>query len=361
MTKGALVLASGESFSGYCPPSQTTPCFGEVIFNTGMTGYVESLTDPSYAGQILVFTYPLIGNYGVMDPSTWESTRPHVKGVVMSTLTEHYSHYNAKWSLPAWLTEHHIPCLVGVDTRALTIKLREVGSTPGAITPTPHPPLDFEAFEKIHWVKQVAVQEPRYYGEGEKCIIAVDCGMKENMIRRLLRFPVRVKRVPYDYDFSEETFDGVLISNGPGDPIHCQETIRILQKAAQKKKPMFGICLGTQLMALSHGAKVYKLPFGHHSQNQPCIDLHTGRCYLTSQNHGYAIDEKTLPADWQVTFRNLNDGSVEGIEHRVLPFFSVQFHPEASPGPTDTQWLFEKFYNLVSGQSGAPCQNSTKY
>jgi carbamoyl-phosphate synthase small subunit len=171
--------------------------------------------------------------------------------------------------------------------------------------------------------------------------------MKENILRSLQKLPVKIKRVPYDYDFTHEPYDGVFISNGPGDPVQCEATINILQKVLNKNKPVFGICLGTQLMALAVGARTYKMRFGHRSQNQPCIYLPTGKCYLTSQNHGYAIAEETLPEDWQVSFRNLNDNTVAGIEHKTLPFFSVQFHPEAAPGPVDTQWLFDKFYGLL--------------
>jgi carbamoyl-phosphate synthase small subunit len=350
LVPGSLMLESGESFSGHIPLHQTVPAFGEVVFSTGMAGYVESLTDPSYSGQILVFTYPLIGNYGVFASSGWESPSIHVKGVVMSELAQHYSNHSAQRSLQDWLEQEKIPYIVGVDTRALTTRLRKEGVIPGAITPMTSAPLRYEAFEKIHWVKEVSIKEPQYYGEGEKLIIAIDCGMKENIIRCLSSFPVKIKRVPYNYDFSDEHFDGVFISNGPGDPTHCAETIAILKKVAAKKKPMFGICLGTQLMALAIGAKTYKLPFGHRAQNQPCMDLATRRCFLTSQNHSYAVDDSTLPPDWKVTFRNLNDQSVEGIEHKELPFFSVQFHPEAAPGPMDTQWLFQKFYDLINKQ-----------
>jgi carbamoyl-phosphate synthase small subunit len=349
MVSAFLTLESGESFSGQIPFSQNKPHFGEVVFNTGMTGYVESLTDPSYSGQILVFTYPLIGNYGVTAALGWESPSIHVKGVVMSELAAHYSSHSATLSLQTWLEQQEIPYIVGVDTRALTSRLRKKGVIPGAITPDTTP-LSYESFEQTHWVKEVSIKEPRYYGSGEKLIIAVDCGMKENILRCLTAFPIRIKRVPFDYDYTNEPFDGVFVSNGPGDPLHCSQTIAILGKALQKKKPIFGICLGTQLMALAVGAKTYKLPFGHRAQNQPCMDLGTQRCYLTSQNHSYAVDETTLPFDWKVTFRNLNDQSVEGIEHQNLPFFSVQFHPEAAPGPMDTQWLFKKFYDLICQQ-----------
>ncbi len=344
---GQLILKTGEVFHGQVPAKQDGIHFGEVVFNTGMVGYVESLTDPSYAGQILVFTYPLIGNYGVSGPETWESKKSHVSGVVMSELAPCYSSPTALSSLSDWLAKQHIPYITGVDTRALTKQLRTHGVIPGAITPPNEHPQKFEEFSDVHWVKEVSIKTPENYGSGEKLVIAIDCGMKENIIRNLMKFPIRIKRVPYNYDFSEEPFDAVFISNGPGDPIHCKETIHILQKAMTKKKPMFGICLGTQLMALAVGAKTYKLPFGHRSHNQPCMDISTGRCYLTSQNHSYAVDDSTLPSDWKVLFKNLNDQSVEGIEHKTLPFFAVQFHPESAPGPLDSEWLFQKFYDLI--------------
>ncbi len=342
-----LVLKSGEIFHGKVPDSQDKISFGEVVFNTGMVGYVETLTDPSYAGQILVFTYPLMGNYGVSNTGGWESKKIHVKGAVFSELSPFYSNHAADKSLEAWLKEQNIPYMTGVDTRALTKCLREKGVVPGAIAPAGTKPAEFGDFEHTDWVKEVSIKQPEMHGTGEKLIIAVDCGMKENIMRNLLKYPVRVKRVPHDYDYSNEAFDGVFLSNGPGDPVLCTETTRVLQKAMQLSKPIFGICLGTQLMALAVGAKTYKMQFGHRSQNQPCLYLPTNRSYLTSQNHGYAIDEKSLPAGWQVSFRNLNDQSVAGIEHESLPFFSVQFHPESAPGPEDTEWLFKKFMDLV--------------
>jgi carbamoyl-phosphate synthase small subunit len=342
-----LVLKSGEKFCGEVPDHQDQVVFGEVVFNTGMTGYVESLTDPSYAGQILVFTYPLIGNYGVQDPSTWESKKIHVRGVVMSELSPFCSNHALQYTLEQWLREQKIPYLTGVDTRALTKCLRTKGVAPGAIAPL-HAKVDqFEDFDHINWVPEVSIKEPQLYGAGEKLIIAIDCGMKENIMRSLTQLPVRVKRVPYNYDFTQEAFDGVFISNGPGDPERCQETVALVRKAMEMNKPTFGICLGTQLMALAVGAKTYKLPFGHRSHNQPCLYISSNRSYLTSQNHGYAVDEASLPADWRVSFRNLNDQSVAGIEHCSHPFFSVQFHPEAAPGPEDTRWLFQKFYEAL--------------
>jgi carbamoyl-phosphate synthase small subunit len=225
--------------------------------------------------------------------------------------------------------------------------LRIYGVCLGAIAPRHTHPKKFVDPNEMHLVDRVSVKDPVELGSGPKKIIAVDCGMKENISRCLQKFPLKIKRVPHNYDYSEEDFDGVFISNGPGDPMACQEAITILRKAMHKKKPIFGICLGSQLMALSVGAKTFKLPYGHRGQNQPCMHLNDKRCYLTSQNHVYAIDETTLPDEWRVSFRNLNDDSVEGIEHRELPFFSVQFHPEAAPGPIDTHWLFEKFYAML--------------
>lgn len=342
-----LILKSGEVFYGEAPEYQDNISFGEVVFNTGMVGYVESLTDPSYSGQILVFTYPLIGNYGVSESATWESQKIHARGAIFSELSPFYSNQSAKHSLSQWLKDQNIPYMTGVDTRALTKCLRTKGVVPGAIAPLNAKLNDFEDFEHINWVEEVSIKQPREYGSGDKLIIAIDCGMKENILRSLQQFPVRIKRVPFDYDFTNEPFDGVFISNGPGDPAQCQKTVDIIRKAMAMNKPTFGICLGTQLMALAAGANTYKLPFGHRSHNQPCLYLSTNRSYLTSQNHGYAVDEKSLPHDWRVTFRNLNDQSVAGIEHQSLPFFSVQFHPEAAPGPEDTQWLFQKFFDYI--------------
>lgn len=342
-----LVLQNGEIYEGTSPQWCAENVFGEVVFTTGMTGYVESLTDPSYAGQILTFTFPLIGNYGVPEKKWWESSKPHLRGVVMNEMSPFCSHYQAVQTLDEWLKEQKIPYICGVDTRALTKSLRTQGVALGAITQDKKAPRKFPDPNQTHLVFSVCSPKIHEYGKGKKKIIAVDCGMKENIIRSLLHYPITIKRVPFNFDYTHEEFDGIFISNGPGDPLMCKETVAILKKALKMKKPMFGICLGAQLLALSIGAKTYKLPFGHRGQNQPCAYFENGRCFLTSQNHGYAIDEKTLPADWQVTFRNLNDDSIEGIQHRDLPIFAVQFHPESSPGPTDTLWLFEKFYQSL--------------
>ncbi|NGX43002.1 MAG: Carbamoyl-phosphate synthase small chain [Chlamydiae bacterium] len=345
--KSFLVLKNGKTFEGYSPPWQKGIFYGEVVFTTGMTGYPESLTDPSYTGQILTFTYPLIGNYGVPPKELWESLKVHARGVVVSEACEMWSHHNGMKSLLEWLEEQKVPVIMGVDTRAITKMLRSHGTMLGAITNEIKKKYTFFDPNKEHLVSCAARREVSTYGKGKKVVIAIDCGMKENILRSLSSYPITIRRVPYDYDFTKEHYDGIFISNGPGNPVQCPEAIPHLRKAMKGNKPIFGICLGTQLLALAAGAKTFKLPFGHRGQNQPCIDLKTQQCYITSQNHGYAVDDKSLPKGWEVTFKNLNDGSVEGIAHKTKPFFAVQFHPEASPGPTDTRWLFDKFYKAL--------------
>lgn len=342
-----LFLENGEFFEGFSPAWQKGTFYGEVVFTTGMTGYTESLTDPSYKGQILSFTFPLIGNYGVPSKLSWESDKIHASGVVLSEACQQWSHHSGAQSLLEWLKKENVPLIAGVDTRALTKSLRSHGTMLGAICSEKQTHYTYLDPNKHHLVSYVSKLEVENIGSGEKQVIVIDCGMKANILRSLAQFPIGIRRVPYNYDFTNEQFDGVFISNGPGDPIKCSETIAILRKVLCFKKPIFGICLGAQLLALASGAKTYKLPFGHRGQNQPCIELKTKKCYITSQNHGYAIDETTLSNDWEVTFRSLNDDSVEGISHKHLPFSAVQFHPEASPGPTDTSWLFKTFYHSL--------------
>lgn len=345
-----LILEDGTRLEGKSFGADTAVA-GEVVFNTGMVGYVESLTDPSYEGQILVLTYPLVGNYGVPVKDLFESGRIHAKGLVVSEYSEQYSHASATRSLGAWLKKEGIPAITGIDTRLLTKKLRERGTMLGKLT---------HGSEKIAWYdpdteNQVAIASPHKkttHGNGPATIVLVDCGAKENIARLITRPGIRVVRVPWDYDFTKEAYDGVLISNGPGDPTFCKETIKHLQKAFTKNKPILGICLGTQLMALAAGAKTYKLKYGHRSHNQPCIDMINGtRCYITSQNHSFAVRAKSLPRNWGVWMQNANDGTVEGIFHKTKPFKAVQFHPEASPGPTDTEWIIDDFVAAVKKQA----------
>jgi len=340
--EGRLDLSDGVTFNGKVPAWQIGSFTGEVVFNTGMSGYVESLTDPSYSNQILVFTYPLIGNYGV-DLNSAESDKIQVSGVVMSELAAHPSHSKSSTSLIEWLHSQNIPVISGVDTRALTKHLRVKGTMAGTIGVEQTNPKDMKLKSKI-----ISIDKPKIYNpKSKKKIILVDCGAKENIARSLSAMNLQVMRVPYDYDYTKENYVGVVISNGPGDPTDYKPTIKIARKALKLGKPVFGVCLGTQIMALATGAKTYKLKFGHRGHNQPCMETATEKCFITSQNHGYAIDAKSLPKDWVVSFKNLNDGSVEGIKHKTKPFFSVQFHPEASPGPTDTQFLFDKFRKLL--------------
>jgi carbamoyl-phosphate synthase small subunit len=346
MSPSYLILQNGMQFKGLSPEWQKNCISGEVVFNTGMTGYEASLTDPSYAGEILMFTYPIMGNYGIPDKKHWESERIHAAGVIVCNACDQWSHGKSLSSLAEWLHSQKIPLITGIDTRHLTTILRESGTMPGAISPHLDPIPTFHS-NAVSYAKSVSIPEKISYGTVGKKIVLVDCGMKRNILRNLQKFPLLIERVPFDYDYSEEDFDGIFLSNGPGNPEQYVETIKILKKAMKKEKAIFGICLGAQLLALAAGAQTYKLRYGHRSHNQPCIDLESERCYITSQNHGYAVQEASLPKGWVVNFRNLNDESVEGIRHTSLPFIAVQFHPEAAPGPTDTEWLFEKFYKML--------------
>lgn len=335
------------TLTGISPSWQGGTYKGEIVFTTGMTGYDASLTDPSYAGQILVFTYPLQGNYGIPPADMWESEKIHAAGVVVSNVCHEWSHGKSNQSLLQWLESQNVPLITGIDTRHLTKELRERGTMPGAISAASTPPDTFSDPHVVSLADRVSIPRKITYGTKGKKVVVVDCGMKLNILRNLQRFPLQIERVPHDYDYTDEEYDGIFLTNGPGDPMAYSATIAHLKKAMDKQKPIFGICLGAQLMALASGATTYKLPYGHRSHNQPCMDLATEKCYMTSQNHGYAIWEESLAEGWKVNFRNLNDHTVEGIAHTTLPFFSVQFHPEAAPGPTDTEWLFDYFFGSL--------------
>ncbi|MBI2070919.1 MAG: glutamine-hydrolyzing carbamoyl-phosphate synthase small subunit [Elusimicrobia bacterium] len=340
-----LVLSDGTEYIGRFFGAQKN-VRGEVVFNTGLTGYVESLTDPSYRGQILVLTYPLQGNYGV-PRDRFESKKIQVQGLIVSRYSQSHSHYEAVRSLSEWLQSEGVPALEGIDTRQLTKRLREHGTLEGALRAGDHEPVEgvdmSQAAKDAAWPEMI-----RYEGKGP-VILVIDAGIKESIIRSLTRRGASVLRVPFyrPWESILQDVQGIVIGNGPGDPSDLKDLADRLRLAFERKIPVFGICLGHQLLSLAAGAKTYKLKYGHRSQNQPVKDLTTGRCYITSQNHGYAVDPASLSQDWEPWFVNLNDRTNEGIRHRSFPFYSVQFHPEAAPGPRDTAFLFDAFLDTV--------------
>ncbi len=352
--KARLLLEDGSTFEGFSFGAPV-PVSGEVVFNTAMTGYPESLTDPSYCGQILVITYPLIGNYGVPQKTLeygllkyFESDRIHVQGVVIADYSFGYSHWNAAQSLSQWLNECGVPGLYGVDTRAITKLIRERGVMLGKLgIEGETDPESFTDPNLENLVARVSTKSVETYGDGPLKIVLVDCGCKYNIIRSLVSRGATVIRVPWDYDFTQIDYDGLMLSNGPGDPQQCGATIANIRKAMALEKPIFGICLGNQLLSIAAGANTFKLKYGHRSHNQPALQVGTPRAVITSQNHGYAVDTATLHEGWEPYFVNLNDGTSEGIRHRHLPFCSVQFHPEASSGPVDTEFLFDDFIRNI--------------
>lgn len=350
-----LILEDGTELLGksFGAPESVA---GEVVFNTAMTGYPESLTDPSYRGQILVLTYPLIGNYGVPVSEKaggmlkyYESDKIQISGLVISDYSFDYSHWNAEGSLAGWLQKNKVPGIFGIDTRALTKKLREKGTMLGKIV---FDNRDVEWYDpnKENLVAAVSTKKKEIYGDGKYKILLVDCGVKNNIIRFFLEKDTTVIRVPWNTDLSKEEYDGLFISNGPGDPKMCAKTIKQLEVAIEGDKPVFGICLGNQLLSLASGADTYKLKYGHRSHNQPVLKVGTNRAYISSQNHGFAVDNDTLGDDWEPLFVNINDQTNEGMKHKTKPIFSTQFHPEASGGPTDTAFLFDEFMDLIKQQ-----------
>ncbi len=352
-SKAKLILEDSTEFSGYSFGFRGN-VNGEVVFNTGMVGYPETLSDPSYRGQILVCTYPLIGNYGVPPKEKeygllkfYESDEIHCRGLVVANYSDEYSHWSAERSLGEWLKEEKIPAITGIDTRALTRKLREKGTMPGKIIIEENKTINFEDPNKLNLVEEVSINETIEYFAGKKKIILVDCGTKNNIIRAFLGRDITVIRVPYNYDYLNINADGVLISNGPGDPKMNEQTIINAQKVMEKNIPVLGICLGSQILALAAGADTYKLKYGHRGLNQPCNEMGTKRSYITSQNHGYAVHSDSLPLDWREWFINDNDGTNEGLLHISKPFFAAQFHPEASPGPDDTEFIFDMFIRAI--------------
>lgn len=350
-----LILEDGTTFEGYSFGAET-PTTGEVVFNTAMTGYPESLTDPSYAGQILVLTFPLIGNYGVPSEEKdeygllkfFESEKIHIQGLIVSDYSFEYSHWNAVKSLAEWLKEQNIPAIYGVDTRQITKIIREHGVMLGKIAIEGQPePKEFIDPNTENLVAKTSCTEVMTYGNGEHKVVLVDCGCKYNIIRCLLKRGATVIRVPWDYDFTTLDYDGVMLSNGPGDPSLCGTTVENIRKAFKVGKPIFGICMGNQLTSVAAGASTYKLKYGHRSHNQPALEVGTNSAVITSQNHGFAVDPKGLEEGWVPFFTNLNDDTIEGIRHTSKPFFTVQFHPEATSGPVDTEYLFDNFISNI--------------
>ncbi|MBP7832700.1 MAG: glutamine-hydrolyzing carbamoyl-phosphate synthase small subunit [Candidatus Levybacteria bacterium] len=347
MTKGILLFEDGTRLEGQSFGKEVSTS-GEIVFATGMVGYPESMTDPSYSGQILVFTYPLIGNYGIFDKKFFESNKIHVKGIIVCNYIDKYSHPHGNMSLSSWLKEEGIPGLEISDTRFIAQKLRTTGTMLGKILINSSAN-DVKQYDPNleNLVETVSIKTPVTKGNGKKKIVLFDCGAKRNIEKSLLKRDTTVITVPWDYDIFEHNLipDGVMISNGPGDPKLATKTIEIIKKVLDHKIPTFGICLGNQLLALAAGGDTYKLKYGHRSQNQPCVLVGTKRCYITTQNHGFAVG--TIPNGFKEWFVNANDNTNEGIIHESLPFMSVQFHPESYPGPHDTEWLFDEFLSKV--------------
>ena len=357
MRNVTLVLSDGTKFHGKSF-GYDAPVAGEVVFNTAMMGYPESLTDPSYAGQLLTMTFPLVGNYGVPPfsigangiPTFMESDKIYASAIIVSDYTEQYSHWNAVESLSDWLKREHVPGITNIDTRDLTKVLREHGVMMGKILFDDEPDNIPEAnYEGVNFVDLVSTKEIIHYNEGAgKKVILVDCGVKANIIRSLVNRGVEVIRVPWNYDYTSMDYDGLFLANGPGDPDMCIEAVNVIRKQMSiSKKPICGICMGNQLLSKAAGATIYKLKYGHRGHNQPVRMVGTNKCYITSQNHGYAVDASTLDKDWTELFVNMNDGSNEGIRHIENPWFTSQFHPEACSGPVDTYFMFDKFVETL--------------
>lgn len=365
-TSAKLVLEDGSSFdgTGFGYPVDVS---GEIVFNTGMVGYTETLTDPSYRGQILCFTYPSIGNYGVPNfddkdefglPRYFESDKIQIKGLVVNNLSNVSSHWTCTRTLDQWLFEERVPGITGIDTRELTKKIRSFGVMSGRIlmsdlSSSADKYFDYDSY---NFMPEVSVDQPKYYGkENDPNVVLIDTGTKYSIIRNLLRLGFRVVRLPWNATIKDIlTYKplGIVLSNGPGDPIICKDTISTAVSILENNIPTLGICLGNQILALAGGAKTHKLKFGHRGQNKSCTDLISNITLITSQNHGYGIEPESLKeTEFEVWFKNVDDNTVEGILHKNKPIIAVQFHPEASPGPDDCLYIFDKFKTLINKSS----------
>ncbi|CAM4846398.1 unnamed protein product, partial [Rotaria magnacalcarata] len=376
MKRGTLILEDGSKFDGFTFGASTNTA-GEVVCHTGMVGYVESLTDPSYCGQILVLTFPLIGNYGVPDDKTiddfgilrWvESNKIYASALIVSAYTEDYSHWNAIESLSSWLKKHNVPGLYGIDTRTIAKNFVEDGTMLGKIVMEGTDPkmISFHDQNRIDLMTLVSIRNPRVFNPtGKISIVCIDCGLKNNQLRILCQLNAKVTIVPWNHPVKQDEFDGLFLSSGPGDPqIQCSDTIVTIKSWIDSEtiKPIFGIGLGHQLMALAVGMKITKLKYGHRGHNQSCILEGTQRCFITSENHGFTVETlEGLAKDWSILFRNQNDQSNEGIVHDFKPFFSVQFNPDHCAGPRDTENLFQIFLDIVQSYKVNPTINVRSY
>ena len=363
MRKCSLVLTDGSRFEGKLIGAPLRAS-GELVFTTGMVGYSEAITDPSYFGQILCFTYPLIGNYGIPNPpqdmslpipSGFESIKPRAAAVILTIDSPEAFHWNSFHSLDEWLKQHGVPGIIGLDTRHLVHQIRSTPNILGRVEPedeqgyrdygpelTPNHPTAFFDPGMNNIVSEVSTKERMVIGKGSTRVGLIDCGVKWNIIRQFLNHDCEVELLPWDTDLDTVDCDMWLISNGPGDPTRTGELRQKVAKLLDDNRPILGICLGHQILSLAAGATTRRMAYGHRSHNQPVYQVGTRKGYITSQNHGYVVEDNSLPEDWEVWFRNVNDQTIEGIKHKTKPFMSIQFHPEASGGPRDTAWIFEK-------------------
>lgn len=371
---GKLILDDGTVYEGKGFGYSKT-VFGEIVFNTGMVGYPETLTDPSYSGQILTLTYPLVGNYGVPDtsikdedgiPKYFESGKIQVRGLVIHELSMVASHWNLSETLDKWLYDEKIPGISEIDTRSLTKKLRKSGVMMAALAVSDNEIDDEEIKKQLKsapkynyekFMDEVSTKTENEYGSEQNCVVVIDTGVKNAILRNLRNLGYKVIRVPWNYTIEKILKlnpKGVVISNGPGDPKNCPETIKTAKSLIDKNIPTLGICLGAQILGVAGGAETYKLKYGHRGQNKPCLNLENNQVFVTSQNHGYCIDPESLKnSEFDLWFTNVDDKTVEGIKHKKSRCIAVQFHPEASPGPYDCKYVFEKLKTLMEEEKAA--------